>query len=147
MPTVKAFRTESKNSYFETKWFLFRWNFKSFELLFMYIHHSLASLSVLFKHKSLIFVNLNLFLHCVSIFWLGRLNILLKLQRPALNMHVIWSKTGIYIWNLSEKSVVDVWRFITNSTSLQFQVYRPLFYTKEHEKLLQVANPLQSYLS
>ena len=74
----------------------------------MYIHHSLASLSVLFKHKSLSFVNLNLFLHCVSIFWLGRLNILLRLQRPALNMHVIWSKTGIYIWNLSEKSVVDV---------------------------------------
>ena len=74
----------------------------------MYIHHSLASLSVLFKRKSLGLVNLSSFLHFVSIFWLGRLYILLRLQRPSLNMHVIWCKTGIYIWNLSEKSVVDV---------------------------------------
>ena len=74
----------------------------------MYIHHSLASLSVLFKRKSLSLVNLSLFLNFVLIFWLRRLYILLKLQRPALKMHVIWCKTGIYIWNLSEKSVVDV---------------------------------------
>ena len=34
-----------------------RWNFKVFELLFTYIHLSSATFSVLFKHKSLSFVN------------------------------------------------------------------------------------------
>ena len=44
------------------------------------IHHSLASLSLLFKHKSLSFVvNLTLFLHHISIFWLEHLYILPKL--------------------------------------------------------------------
>ena len=37
----------------------------------MYIHLSLTFLSVLYKHKSLSFVKLSLFLHDVSIFWLG----------------------------------------------------------------------------
>ena len=85
------------------KWNLFRCNSKAFELLFTYIHHALASLSVLFKHKSLSFVNLSLFLHHVSTFWLEHLYILLKLQRPAFKVHVLWCKTDIYSWNFSEK--------------------------------------------
>ena len=106
--------------------------------LFTCIHHSLASLSVLSKHKSLSFANLSLFFHHVSIskLWLGCLHIL--------HIHVIWYKTGIYIRDFSEKSIADVWRFIANSTFLQFGVYQPLFYPKQHEKLLQVADPLQS---
>ena len=36
--------------------------------MFLYIHHSLASLPVRFKYKSLSFANLSLFLHHVSIF-------------------------------------------------------------------------------
>ena len=63
----------------------------------------MASLSVLFKHKSVSFVNLSLFLHSVSIFWLERLYILPKPQRPALKVHVLWCKAGIYSWNLSIK--------------------------------------------
>ena len=106
--------------------------------LFTCIHHSLASLSVLSKHKSLSFANLSLFFHhvLVSKLWLGCLHIL--------HIHVIWYKTGIYIRDFSEKSIADVWRFIANSTFLQFGVYQPLFYPKQHEKLLQVADPLQS---
>ena len=68
----------------------------------VYIHHlSLACLSVLFK--SLSFVNLRLFLHDVSIFWLEHLYILSKLQIPALKVHVLWCRTLIYRWKLSEK--------------------------------------------
>ena len=77
--------------------------FKKFELLFTYIHLSLASFSVLFKYKSLSFVNLSLFWHDILIFGLEHLYILRKLQRPALKVHVRWCKTGIYSWNLSEK--------------------------------------------
>ena len=56
-----------------------RLKFKAFKLLFTYIHHSLISLSVLFKQKSFsFFVNLSLFLHRVSIFWLENLYILQK---------------------------------------------------------------------
>ena len=50
------------------KWYLFPWNFKAFKLLFMYIHHSLISLSVLFKHKSF-FVNLSL--SCLALQYFG----------------------------------------------------------------------------
>ena len=81
------------------KWYLFRWNFNTFELLFTYIHHSLASLSVLLKYKCLSWmlnVNLSLFLHHVSM--LEQLCTL-----PALKVHLFWCKTGIYSWNLSEK--------------------------------------------
>ena len=69
----------------------------------MYIHHSLASLSVLFNHKSLSFVDLGLLLHHISIFWLEHLYILLIVQRPALKVHILWCKTGIHSWNLAEK--------------------------------------------
>ena len=75
--------------------YLFHWNFKAFEFLFIYIHHSLASLSVLFKYKSLSFGNLSLFLYHVSVFWLEHLYILPKFQRPALKEHILWCKTGI----------------------------------------------------
>ena len=70
-------------------------------MLFTYIHHSLASLSVLFKHKSFSFVTW--VCSCVLIFWLKHLYILPNLQRPALEVHVLWWKTDIYSWNLSEK--------------------------------------------
>ena len=82
------------------------------------------------SNKSLSFNNLSLFLHHVWIFWLKRLYIMLRLQKPALNVCVIWCKTSIYIWNLSEKNILDVWRFISSFTSLQFEVYHPLFYLK-----------------
>ena len=101
MSTVKEFRLKAKIH--NLKWYLFRWNLKAFEPLFTYIHHSLASLSVLFKHKSLIFDNLSLFLHLVSIFWLEHLYVLPKLQRAALKVHILWCKTGIHSWDLSEK--------------------------------------------
>ena len=84
----------------------FSLKFQSSELLFTYNHHSLASLFVLFKHKSLTFVNLSLlsllFLH-ISIFWLEHLYILPKLQRPAWKKHILWCITDIHGWNLSEK--------------------------------------------
>ena len=66
--------------------------FQSLELLFTYIHLSLASLSVLLKHKSLIFGNFSLLLHEISIFWLKHIYILSKLQRSALNMLALWCK-------------------------------------------------------
>ena len=72
-----------------------------FELLFTFIHLCLACLSVL--SKSLSFVNLHLFLYDVSIFWLEHLYILSKLQIPALKLHVLWCRTLIYRWKLSEK--------------------------------------------
>ena len=85
------------------------------------------------KHKSLGFVNLSLFLHHVSI--LEHLYILSKRKRPVLvlkvQIYVLWCKSGIYSWNLSHKSSLDVWRFISNSTSLQFEVYQPLFYSSK----------------
>ena len=74
-----------------------------FELLFTYIHHSLASLSVLFKRNSLCFLDLSLLLHHVLVFLLEHLYILTKLQGPALKVHVLWCKTGIHSWSLSEK--------------------------------------------
>ena len=79
----------------------------------MYIHHSLACLSVLIKHKYLIFVDLSLFLHAVSIFWLEYLYIL--------KVHILWCKTGIYSWNFPEKV------FSMYEDSLQSEVYQPLF--------------------
>ena len=72
-------------------------------MLFTQNHRSGASFSVLFKHKSLTFVNLSLLLHYNSIFWLEYLYIFPKSQRPALKVHVVWCKTGIYGWNLSEE--------------------------------------------
>ena len=72
-------------------------------MLLTYIHLSLASLSVLFKHESLSFVNLSLYLYDVLIFWSEHLYILSKLQRPALKVRILWCKAGIYSWNLSEK--------------------------------------------
>ena len=85
------------------KWYFLRWSFKVFKLLFTYIYLSLASLSVLFKRKSIDFVNLSLFLHEVSIFWLEHFHILPKHQRPAFKLHVLWWKTGIHYWNHPEK--------------------------------------------
>ena len=46
---------------------------------------------------------MRLFLHDVSIFWLEHLYILSKLQIPALKVHVLWCRTLIYRWKLSEK--------------------------------------------
>ena len=60
--------SELKSKTHNWKWCLFRWNLKAFELSFTYIHHSLASLSILFKQKSLSFVNLEVFLHHISMF-------------------------------------------------------------------------------
>ena len=54
-----------------------------------YIHLSLASFFVVFKHKSLSFVNLSLFLHDVPIFWLEHLYISPKHPRPALKVHIL----------------------------------------------------------
>ena len=84
------------------KLYIFVWNFKATELIFTYIYHSLASLSVLFKRKSLIFVNLTLLLHHVSIFSSESLYILPRPQTPVLKVRVFWCKTSIYCWNLSE---------------------------------------------
>ena len=94
-------RIESKNYeiWNDLKWYLPRWNFKVFELLFTYNHLSLASLSVLFKHKLLICV-----CFCItfqSFDW--NIFILPELQRPPLKMHILWYKAGIYNWDLSEK--------------------------------------------
>ena len=80
---------------------LFRQNFKAFELLLTYIHPFLASLSVLFKHKSLNFADLSLFLLHILIFWLEHLYILPKLQRPGCTY--FGTKPAFYSWNLSEK--------------------------------------------
>ena len=66
--------------------------FQSLELLFTYIHLSLASLSALLKHKSLSFGNFSLLLHEISIFWLEHIYILSKLQRSALNVLALWCK-------------------------------------------------------
>ena len=85
------------------KGYLFRLNFKVFELLYTYVHLSLTSWSVLFTNKYQGSVKLSLFLHNISIFWLEHLYILPKLRRPALKVHVLWCEIGIYIWNLSEK--------------------------------------------
>ena len=63
---------------------LFRWSYKALELIFTYIHHSLASLSALFKCTSLSFVNLSLFSHHVSIFWLEHRYILPKTSETSL---------------------------------------------------------------
>ena len=82
------------------KWHVLCWISKNFEFIF---HLSLASLSLLFKHESLNFVNFSLFLHEVSLFWLEHLYILARLSKPALKVHLIWFKTDIYGWNLSEK--------------------------------------------
>ena len=48
------------------KYYLFRWNFKSFELLFPKILYSLTNLYVLFKHKSLGFINLSWVCSCIT---------------------------------------------------------------------------------
>ena len=84
------------------KLYIFSWNFKATELLFTYIYHSFASLSVLFKLKSLIAVNLTLLLIHVSIFSSESLYILPRSQTPVLKVRVLWCKTSIYCWNLSE---------------------------------------------
>ena len=74
---------------------------KAFKLLFTYIHYSLASLFVLFKYKSLTFVNLSLFLNFVSIFWSEHFYILVKRWRPALKVHILWkSKTQVTSYEL-----------------------------------------------
>ena len=99
---LKAFWKELKAKNHNLKWYLYRWNFEVFELLFTYIDLSLVCLSVLFKHKSLSFVNLSLFLHNVSILWSEHLYIMPNFQRPVLKVHVLWC-TGIYSRNLSEK--------------------------------------------
>ena len=44
--------------------------FQSFRTAVLYIHFSLASFSLLVKKKSLSSVNVSLFLHDVSVFWL-----------------------------------------------------------------------------
>ena len=73
-------------------------------VLFTYIHLSLANFSQLFKQKSLSFVNLSFFfsMTCQYFGW----NIFIfcsKLPRTDLKVHVLWCKTGIYSWILSEK--------------------------------------------
>ena len=65
--------SELKAKIHNLNWCLLSWNFSTFVLLFTHIHLFLASLPVLFKHKSLSFVNLSLFLHYISIFWLEHL--------------------------------------------------------------------------
>ena len=40
--------------------------------------------------------------------------------------------------------ILDVWRFTSNSTSLQFEVYQTIFCPLWHEKLLKVAYSLQN---
>ena len=98
--------------------------FQSFELLLTWIHYSLASLSVLFKQKSLSFVKLSLFLRQVSIFWLEHLIfILLNLQSLALKVQVLWCKIGIYSWNISEKV------YLMYEDSFPSHLYQPLFYS------------------
>ena len=67
--------SELKAKAHNLKGYLFRWNFKAIELLLTYIYLFLSSLSVLFKHKSLCFVNLSFFLHDLSVFWLEHLHI------------------------------------------------------------------------
>ena len=117
MSAVKAFRIESKNS--QSEMISLPLKFRSFRISVMYIH-------MYFKTHIWSFVNLIFFLNEVSLI-LGSgnpyLHILPKLERPALKMHVLWCRTGIYGWNLSEKSILDVWRFISNCTSSQFEVY------------------------
>ena len=61
MPTVKAFRIKEKAH--KLKQYLFHWNFKVLELL-------LYTIIFFLKNKFLSFVNLSLFLHDVSTFWL-----------------------------------------------------------------------------
>ena len=80
---------------------LFRQNFRAFELLHIYIHPFLVSLSVLFKHKSLNFADLGLFLLHIVIYWLEHLYILPKLQRPGCTY--FGTKPAFYSWNLCEK--------------------------------------------
>ena len=53
------------------KWYLFPWNFKAFKLLFTYIHHSLISLSVLFKHKSFFVFLLIWVCSCIAFQYFG----------------------------------------------------------------------------
>ena len=48
------------------------------------------------------------------------------LSLVCLNCSILWCKTVIYIWNLSGKSILAISRFISNSTSLQCEVYQPV---------------------
>ena len=61
-------------------------NFKVFELIFTYIHHFLASFSELFKHKSLSFVNLSLFLRDISVFWFDHFYNLAQTSKTSLEV-------------------------------------------------------------
>ena len=65
------------------------------KLLNCCFHHSLASLSVLFKHKSLSFVSLSLFLHHILV---G--TYLYFAHNSETSLEGARCKTGIYSWNL-----------------------------------------------
>ena len=87
------------------KWYLYRWNFNVLELLlciFIFIF--------LLKQKSLRFVNLSLFLHDISIFWLepitsGTSSFFAQIWETSLQgaRTLLSCKTSIYSWNLFEK--------------------------------------------
>ena len=90
--------------------------------------------------KSLGSVNLSLDLHVVSIFWVesdtsGTSSLYfpqtcLKLERPDLEGHIRWYKTGIYsFWKESFwKGTLDARRSNSGSISLQTESYQLLFY-------------------
>ena len=106
-----------------------------------------------FENKSLSSVNLSLDLHGVSIFWLdsdtsGTLSLYfaqtcLKLERPALEVHIAWCKTGIY--NLSEK----VSLMLDNPFIILFLCnlkHVSLYFIQNSMETTSSADPLQSKL-
>ena len=105
--------SELKSKTHNRKWCLFRWNLKAFELSFTYIHHSLASLSILFKQKSLSFVlasHFNVFVWHIFIFCpIAR-------DQPWRCMY----------FGAKLASIAAI--FISNPTSLHGEEYQPLFY-------------------
>ena len=127
------------------KWYLFLWNFKAFKLLFTYIYQSLIKLFVLFKHKSFL---LTWVCFCIAFQYFGW-----KIFTSCKNIRELEASLEsacilVQNWHLwlesFWKSILGTRKIISNSTSLQFEVYQPLFNPYSHEKLLQLADPLQS---
>ena len=94
--------------------------------LFMYIHHSLASVALLFKHKSISLLT-----------WVCSFNILVgsflyftQIVRDQPRRCTYFGAKLAFIGGIFLKKYPSiVWRFISSSNSWQLQVYQPLLYS------------------
>ena len=96
------------------------------ELLLTCTHHSLASLTVVFKQKPLSFVNLSLFLHHVLIFWLESLYFN-KYFTQNIETSLECARYLLENWQLYLESF---WKNYSRCTKIHFQFHLLLFNLK-----------------